>query len=493
MSISFSIQRDELLRALTFLSPFVYKGHEEIVDEDEEYYREKPIEDFCDKVTFLFYEDHLCLSVLADKVKASRTCSYSSDNQLKGSIFCMSHAYLEKSVQESVCEILSFIEDKFYGFIAYDKAVKTHLFDIAAYSVRLQKDIHPKCYETLYPNVIHFERNFLISTLDEFAKYTQKGVNTTAYNSIWYLIDNGICTVFATNGGILRLNRFQTDIKGKHTITFPSLFVERIIELVSKWDEYTSLPIGYNNDYCHLYSFRKMDSNGEELEFPLNHQKIPNINLVLDNKTIIHKVETSVSGLLSIINRVKSLDYGEPYIIMHFFSDHVNIFSSNRYHDSYLCEFLDIDSSEQEFVLRINWKELECLLNEIVSEHVTFIVVERNIVYIIGDDEQPFGDIIRIISSAKINDDAQKTLEQGDASLRNHPEYIKKYIREHKQSKNYLRNKYKSFEEGLAAYLKWEEGYLEPNERPATEDDIELWTDSFKRLWDREELSERRN
>lgn len=53
---------------------------------------------------------------------------------------------------------------------------------------------------------------------------------------------------------------------------------------------------------------------------------------------------------------------------------------------------------------------------------------------------------------------------------------------------NFLREKYKSFEEGLAAYLEWEESMLERYDRPATELDKEMWTKSFKRLWEKEEL-----
>ena len=53
---------------------------------------------------------------------------------------------------------------------------------------------------------------------------------------------------------------------------------------------------------------------------------------------------------------------------------------------------------------------------------------------------------------------------------------------------NFLREKYKSSEEGLAAYLEWEESMLEPYDRPATELDKEMWTESFKRLWEKEEL-----
>ena len=488
MKISFSIQRDELLRALAFLYPFVDKVYDECVDNGDIFYREKPLEVFCDKITFLFYEEHVCISVLANQVKASRTCSYSSEDQIQDLSFCMSYAYLEHAVRENVCDVYSFIEDQFYGFIVYDKALQTNLFDIAAYSVRLQKDIYPKHYDTLYPHTINIERSVLMSTLDLFAKYTQKGVNSTAFNSIWYLIESGICTVFATTGEVLRLSRFHTNIKGKHTITIPSLYAKRIIELVSQWDEYTTIPLGYNDIYCNLYCFRKFDYNGEELEFPLNITKMPNIKSVLDNKSIQHKVEISVSGLLSVINRVKTLDGCEPYIIMHFFPNHVNIFSSNHFNDGHINEFLDINSSGKEFVLRIKWKELEYLLKEIASENATFIVVERNLIHLLGENEQPFGDTIRVLSSARMDDGAQKALELGDKSLRAHPDYIEKYCMEQKPSKNYLRNKYKSYEEGLAAYLEWEESYLEPNEKPATEKDLAIWTATFKYLWEKDDL-----
>ena len=61
---------------------------------------------------------------------------------------------------------------------------------------------------------------------------------------------------------------------------------------------------------------------------------------------------------------------------------------------------------------------------------------------------------------------------------------------EPEQSKNFLRNKYKSYEEGLAEYLEWKESFLEPYEKPADEIDISSWTASFKALWEREELKE---
>ena len=54
---------------------------------------------------------------------------------------------------------------------------------------------------------------------------------------------------------------------------------------------------------------------------------------------------------------------------------------------------------------------------------------------------------------------------------------------------NFLKNKYKSYEEGLKAYLEWKESYLEPNDE-VSERDIKNWTAAFKALWEKEDLQE---
>ena len=54
----------------------------------------------------------------------------------------------------------------------------------------------------------------------------------------------------------------------------------------------------------------------------------------------------------------------------------------------------------------------------------------------------------------------------------------------------FLREQYKTFEEGLKDYIKWKEGWLEPYEKPADEEDIAMWTASFKALWEMEDLHE---
>ena len=52
---------------------------------------------------------------------------------------------------------------------------------------------------------------------------------------------------------------------------------------------------------------------------------------------------------------------------------------------------------------------------------------------------------------------------------------------------NFLREKYKNYEEGLEEYLDWKESQLEPSDT-VTEKDIQAWTGMFKTLWEQKEL-----
>ena len=59
-----------------------------------------------------------------------------------------------------------------------------------------------------------------------------------------------------------------------------------------------------------------------------------------------------------------------------------------------------------------------------------------------------------------------------------------------KKSGNFLKNKYKSFEEGLVDYLDWKESWLEPYDKPVSEEEKASWAARFRDLWDLEELTE---
>ena len=427
--IEFTISRTELIKTLRMLSPFIViqKKEDDEYEEDAEIMLPEPY--FYDKVTFLLYESIACLSVLTKEgVRVERTCHVESN--VENVSFCIPHAYLLHEVAKGTheAESFSFKEDRFFGFNVSDAITGKYLFDVDAYSVSKQPSIYPKHYDTLYPKTVSLEHETLLKVLKAFHNYTQKYPRIAFYESIWLYINNGVCRVVATNGSSLRQEIFQTKVMGSHTLSIPGKYAKRIYDIVVNWREYTCQQIGYNDTYLSLHNHDREGGFGESIEVPLNKCDFPDIGKVLAKHNIIYRSSLRLNDLKSSFRMINNMMYKDDYILMHFFPDHVNIHCKDTIKDQTISEFYDTLESDGEYVIRLNQKTLEKTLDEVYTDNVIFTLIDNNLMYINNDDEELFGDVIRIICTAEMRDEDQVFLERGDKSLLSHQAYIDKYL-----------------------------------------------------------------
>lgn len=432
--INFSISRYELLDALCFLSPFVAKKRNVEYEEEDEELKVLDESFFRDKVTFLFYETHLCLSVLVDGVRIERTCSV--ETGYDEVTFCVTFEKLKDSVSQHTSPILSFVEDRFFGFIVYDEGYQNILFNLQAYSVRTQPQIHPKFFHTLYPELIALEHDTFIDALGTFAKYCSADSYRLYETVIWFYVDDHVCTVVSTNGKLIRLKKYSTGIEGCHIITVPGLYAKRIYDVVLSWGNYTHQQVGYNDSYARLYNYDRGNRYSETIEFPLCKENLPDFKIIVDNPTIVHKVRLSLDDLAKVFRIIEVMDSHNLYAVMHFIKDHVNFHYEDRGWNKKVFQFIDTEDCGDDFVLKINYLYFKTLVSDIDTEYVDLYVDDSKRVHLVCENEDLGGDNVLILCSERMGDTDRELLENGDKSLSSNETYIKKYLKVSKPRAN---------------------------------------------------------
>ena len=411
------------------MSPFVGKRKKADYDDEDDEDKELEVFDepfFRDKVTFLFYESYLSLSVLIKGVRVERTCSVETGyNEVS---FCVTFESLKKAVLLNSCSELSFVEDRFFGFVVYDGGFNKELFCIRAYSVRTQPRIHPRAFDTLYPKLIALEHDTLIDALDVFVKYCDGDSSRLYETVICFFIDDYECTAVSTNGTVLRLKKYSTGSDGSHLITIPGLYAKRIYDVVLSWKEYTHQQIGYNDSYVQLYDFNRRNGYGETIEFPLCQVSLPDLKSIVDNPSIVHKASLALDDLRMVFRVIESMDSRNPFVVMHFIKDHVNIHYEDRSWDKRVFQFIDANDCDEDFVLKFNYLYFEKIVNEIDSAYVNLYFDDSNRIHFAREDEDLGGDDLMILSSARMDDSDWDLVARGDESLSSNVTYIEKYL-----------------------------------------------------------------
>jgi len=431
--IEFIVNREELIDALKFLSPFVApprKEDDEYDDEDTEIRLPEPY--FYDKVTFSLYNNKstACLSVLTKEgIKVSRTCGVesSADNVS----FCLPHAYLLQEVLKHRAEDYSFKEDRFFGFNVIDTVSRKNLFDINAYSVSKLPSVHARLLDGVYTHSVEIETDTLKKVLKEFPKYTGNYSIRPFTKYIWFNINDGICRVIACDGSQLRQEFFPTSVKGTHVLSLLGKFASRILNIVENWGDYPRQFMAYDdtNTYLELHDFRD-GGHWDTIEVPLCKTEMPSLQHTLDKRNVTNSASVRLQDLQSALRIFNTMDNKREYVLMHFFQDHVNLYCGKMFSEAIAVHFIDADC-DGESIIKIHQKEFEGILQEIYTEEILFSLVDDNLLYISNEDEPLFGDIIRIQCTAKLQDEDWKVLEQGDKSLNSHEGYKEKYLTKH--------------------------------------------------------------
>lgn len=428
MELNFCLKRDELKDALKCFAPFIKTprmvSEEDIFDEDGLIMPPKPY--FDDKVTFLFEKGQLYLYVFVDEIKLERTCSsITSSNDVS---FCLPLAYLLQEVERSKCESLEFVEDRFSGFIVNDARTKKHLFDIDAYSVRLQNAPWNFHDAMAAPLEFSLERFLLLKALVSLDKYTHRDPIHKYNEYIWFLIEEGYCTIFATNGSLLHAERYPVNTKGVYVFAIPGAYAVRIYNIISQWEYSPEYSFEYDGIYCRLSCHSSQAEHTESLGVPSHLDFVPNVKGILKERIVNHKATMKTADLRSTLSIIRAMDGFGDKLIMHFKGDHVNLFWKDKYEDKSVFEFKDVSDCDEDFVVALNVKSLDLLLNEIKTENVVLYFLKNNKLNILSENETLLGDTARIlVTSVLLDSKDQEVLEEGEDTLNNNQRYLDKY------------------------------------------------------------------
>ena len=428
--IIFSVSREELMGALTFLSPFAgnLKRNEWEEGEEEEDNELSVLDEsfFRDKVTFQFFESYLCISVLVDGVRAERTCPVKTRNN--GVSFCVTFKKLLNAVSQQSSPVLYFVEDRFFGFIVFGDGTDEELFNIRAYSVRTQPHTYSNSPDSIHPETITLEYNLFVNALDEFAKYCSKDTLRPVETNIWFFIEDRACSIVATNGKILRLHKSPTNMQGCHIITVPGAFAERIYDVVRSWYP-VHVEFSYDGNYFCISDHNLQYGFRETIEFPLCKDKFPELNKIIDNSSIIHHASVAWDDLTSVFRIIDTMAPLKPNVIMHFINDHVNIYYDDEIWNKRTYQFIDTTECSGDFVVKLNYRDLETLLTDIDFEIVSFNIADSGNIHL-ADGDEPLNDYnIMILASQKLDEKDLKLVDRADTELSKNENYINKYIK----------------------------------------------------------------
>lgn len=418
MSIKFLIYRQDLLGALRFLTPFLKPFRKDDCKDDDEPY-------FADKVTFSFHNGKLKLYILVDNLIIEREIS--NVVGCDDISFCLPFIYLKSEVERRDCEVFKFVEDRFFGFMVYDALAEGHLFDVEAFSTRLQ--ILPTSVKNdSNLRSLNIERTILIDILSKFNKYTiQDNIVLPQYkykSFIWCTICDGTLTALATTGDILLQKKYSTAVTGKHFFAIPGLYANGIKDVINRWPNKPYQCVEYTSVTC------RIRNNNESVVFSMQSTFPIYIYKALEVKQVNLTATMLVDDMLSSINMKKVMDCDSEPMVLHFLYDHVNIYCYGSLNNHRMFEFKDVSNCNKDYVCYVQGELLKTLLDDIDGEYVNFKLVGDDMLYISSKDEDVCGDTIRILATYKKTEDIPDLLLEGDASLQSHPNYLDKYYKD---------------------------------------------------------------
>ncbi len=452
--IEFIINKKELIKALEFLSPFIVNREEEYdfktIHTSKSIFFLKTF--FSNKVTFLLYKTHACISVLTEEgVRIEKTCGIVSN--VEEISFCMPHDYLLEEVVKYDAETFSFKEDRFSGFNVFDTVSGDYLFDMIAHSVSKQPLIYPSSYDTHYPNNVAIEKDTLIKVLKEFSKYADGDPMHPYTEHIWFYVTDGSCRVIACSGHELRQEVFPTRERGSHVLSLPGKYASRISDIIENWADNACQQIGYNNNYLRFYNLNRSELFRETIELPLCEKELPSIQSILENRNITYRSSVHLKDLQSALKMINTMKHKQDFVLLHFFPNHVNLYNQGLSFEDPVCCFIDAESSDSERTMSVHQKTLEAVLGEINTDKVFFTLVDDNLLYINNEDEPLFKDLVRLLKIRNLFGEELKLLERGDNYLNSNEGYIEKYITKHDDEDDSPEEEYSIIDEMKAEAL----------------------------------------
>lgn len=423
----FYMKREELRDVLKCFAPFIKpqkkRSQEDYCDENGNISLPEPY--YEDKVTFLFDNGYLYLSIFVDGVRYEKLIS--GRNMEEHEEFCLPFAYLQQEVERHNCRYLEFTEIWFFGFIVFDPDAKKHLFDIKAYSAYFQDSPFTHFRTNKYPQTFSLQRFMVLKALASFDQYTQIDPLHKYKAQVWFQIDNYYCNIFATNGSVLRLERFHVNIKEFRVFSIPGAYAVRIYNVLSKWEHRSELNIGYDGLYCCINDTSFESKSNESFEFPMNLKYMPNVQKILDERRVNHKAIIKVADLRTTLNIIWAMQGKTEKMIMHFKCDHVNIYWKDPIGNKRVIEYKDVLDCDEDFVIALHFKSLEQLLREIKTDNVILYFVGNNKLDVLSENEILLGDTVRIMCTSLMDEKDQELLEEGDEALENDQRYLDKY------------------------------------------------------------------
>ena len=427
--MKFCIQRVPLRYALEYLAPFI-KPQKKNKDEeccDEEALITLPEPYFDDKVTFRLFNDSMSIYVIVDEIKVERSAP--AEICQNGPEFCLPFAYLQQEVERNVCNKYRFVEDRFFGFMVYNDETGEHLFDINAYSIRRQNKIGPMEHDWPEYRAFNLETSIFMELLRDFDKYTKPDRNFLYKRFIWCQISEGCCNIFATDGSSLRLKRYHTEVTGQYVFSIPGQYASRVLSIIPHWPTRPIMRIECDSKLCRITK----EGFGDIIAFAMNLDLMPDLQNILEPMHTPHKATIQTESLRSTFRMIKAMDSTSRKLILHFMDDHVNLYWKDHNFNKSIFEFKDIDDCYTDFVVCLDVRTFERIIDEISSDTVGLYCVNDRLLHIVGEEEEVYGDLIRVMATSKMDEQDQELLEEGDEALEKDQHYLNKYYPEEEE------------------------------------------------------------
>ncbi len=390
--IEFCVESADLTSSLNQLSPFIdMKDFKVRYNEENDYtYYDAEKVRYNDKVIFVLCDNFLKLKIIKNKIKVSVDCP------MKGSYenieFCVSMPYLIQILSKIDPTTLYFQEDLFFGFVVYDDNDDTELFDLQAFSTRNLFEVH---HNNTY-NVIHLESNILLDTLIPFAKYGDHDLFD--FGQIFYFINNGECTVLASDRARIAFNRYTTSIGETLAFCIPCKYALQICDMIKKW-KVDFITMEYNNTNSRIHHFDNNSSQNISIEISRVN---PNLDFsifekILKPKRIVNKAIIDTLQLKTFLKRAQAWISGNNHIYLYFGKNTLKLYIEAIFEYKNATEWYNITNTGDEFYLKIYRKHIDEIAEDLHSPKTKVFVNECGYVYFLNEEETVGGTSQRFV------------------------------------------------------------------------------------------------
>ncbi len=375
----FSVLSNDLDDALELLKPIPKRIKKK--DTEEEVYQ--PEFSYEDKLTFELHKDTISLLVSCDGVRVRKEISaLVKEINVR---FCVSFFDLYRYVR-SDNRILVFEEIRFFGFNVYDQKYRDYNFDIEAFSARTQKKMISNLSDFSFNETVTLEKDFLLNTFSDISVYGNHD------SKIVYQINDGKCIVAAYDRVSMGLYRYPTIKKKKYLFFIPNKLASDGLLIIEKIEN-SSISLYYNKEYLYIF--------GEDISIELEQSNDFNAELierVLSVHDITGHFTVRKKSFEDFLKKADILNEQVPNLIIHGLDEYITIHCYDYIEETGIHEIALADNCVGDLYLDFSRKTFVKFMKLIQTENIQFFLAKNGLIYVLSENEDIKGDILRILS-----------------------------------------------------------------------------------------------